>query len=64
MEDRLMELETRLTYVEDANQTLSDGLIAAREQIDQLQHQIKKLRGEFEQATEAGNAADERPPHY
>lgn len=64
MDDRLIELETRLTYVEDANQTLSDALIAARSQIDQLEHKLAKLRGEFEQAAESDNPKDERPPHY
>lgn len=62
-EQRLIEVETKLAYLEDANQTLSDELIRMHALIERLQLRIDKLQGEL-QAGEGPGEADERPPHY
>ncbi len=63
LDNRLVEVETRMAYLEDANQTLSDALIEAHAKIEALEQRIEKLRGEFDQAVSPPDA-DERPPHY
>jgi SlyX protein len=66
-EDRLIELETRLAYADDAIQSLSDTVAQQQRRLDQLDALCRQLVERLKTATEtvhSGNAADDVPPHY
>ena len=70
LEDRVIELETRLAFQEDQleqlNQVLSDQQLQlndARELMKMLMERIKDLVAALEESR-SGAANDEKPPHY
>ena len=66
-EQRLDELETRLSFQDHTVHQLNDALIDQQHQIDQLHAQIDTLRQRLEAvsaALPAQAAEDEVPPHY
>lgn len=65
-ESRWIELETRLSYVDDTVRVLNDIVAQQQARIDQLEATCRAL-GERLRRTERGDGAppvDERPPHY
>lgn len=66
-EDRLIELETRMTWQEDALNVLSGEIQRQQRLIDLLEQRLKSL-GERLQSTDQplfqGTARDEIPPHW
>ena len=66
-EDRLIELEIRLTHFEDTLEVLNQTVIEQHQLIDQLQLQISVLEKKLK-AVAASNIALESeetpPPHY
>ena len=67
MENRITELEIRLTHLEDTIDVLNKMVIEQHDLIDQLQLQITILEKKLKAASEA-NIAHEKvetpPPHY
>lgn len=67
MDNRITELEIRITHLEDTLDTLSDTIIEQHNLIDQMQLQITVLEKKLKAAAES-NIADEKdetpPPHY
>ena len=67
MEDRITELEIRLTHIEDTIDVLNQTVIDQHSRIDQLQLQVELLEKKLE-AVAASNIAPESeetpPPHY
>jgi SlyX protein len=68
MDQRIIELEIRLTHLEDTIEVLNDTVIKQRDAIDILQLQIshleKKLKAS-QQATPVAHESEETPPpHY
>jgi len=65
-EQRLIELEERLTFQEAAMQQLNDVVIEQGNAIDRLKVQLTALRAELENVkdTFGSKPGDERPPHY
>jgi SlyX protein len=65
---RLIEIETKLAFQEDAIQALNDVVCRQQRQIEQLQAALKLLIDRYRQLSEtqsSGNKpTDERPPHY
>ena len=69
---RLVELETRLAFQEQALQELSDALAAARDGesrnsllLYRALEELRQLRGELATSPVTGDAASEPPPpHY
>jgi len=67
MEDRITELEIRLTHFEDTIEVLNQAVIKQHNQIDQLQLQISALEKKLKasQATLIAHESEETPPpHY
>lgn len=66
MEDRIAELEVKLTFAEDLLETLNLTVYRQQAQIDQLQQELRALRQQLLQAqpAEQRNLLDEIPPHY
>lgn len=68
MEERLTELEIRLTHQEDTLDTLNRTVIEQHRQIDRLQLQIsmleKKLKTAIESSPVAHESEESPPPHY
>lgn len=67
MEDRITELEIRLTHIEDTLDVLNETVIDQHKLIDQLQLQISLLEKKLK-AVASSNIAHESeetpPPHY
>ena len=65
LQNRIDELETRLTFQDDIVASLNDALAQQQRSIMQLERSIEKL---MEQIEESGypstDAAEEPPPHY
>jgi len=66
--DRLIEIETKLAFQEDALQTLSDVMTRQQQHIEQLEARLGLLTERLRQMTEEQAAdfrpAHEKPPHY
>ncbi|MEA3291702.1 MAG: SlyX family protein [Pseudomonadota bacterium] len=66
-EERFIDLETRLTYQEDAIQELNKVVAEQQRRIDQLEAASQllgaRIRGLSEELPAAGQG-DEKPPHY
>jgi SlyX protein len=63
--DRVDTLEARLTFQEDAIETLNKTITEQWARIDALTRQLVHLNQRLQEAeTQAPGAANERPPHY
>ncbi len=66
--DRLVEIETKLAFLEDATQALNDVVCRQQDQIERLEATLALLIDRFRQWQEDAAAgikpADEKPPHY
>lgn len=67
LEDRVMELEIRMTHFEDTIEVLNGTIISQHAEIDQLKLQVSILEKKLK-ATQASILAPESeetpPPHY
>mgnify|MGYP000958318560 CR=1 FL=1 len=66
MEARLIEIEIKLTYAEDALEALNQTVYRQQEQIEQLQQLVIRLGNQIQDMApaERRETLDERPPHY
>jgi SlyX protein len=65
VQDRIVELETRIAYQEHTLETLGDEVARQQKRIEQLEAAVRQLVERSAQTeTFRGTAADERPPHY
>ena len=63
--DRIDTLEARLTFQDDAIETLNKTITEQWARIDALTRQLVHLNERLREAeTQASGAANERPPHY
>jgi SlyX protein len=63
--DRIDTLETRLTFQDDAIETLNKTITEQWAKIDALTRQLVHLNERLQEAeTQTPGAANERPPHY
>jgi len=63
--DRIDTLEARLTFQDDAIETLDQTITAQWLKIDALTRQLVLLNERLREAeTQAPGAANQRPPHY
>lgn len=65
-DDRLTQLEIKLSYAEDLLDTLNVLVARQQDQIARLQQQVQHLshQGEPDGAPVVRNLRDELPPHY
>lgn len=66
-DDRLIELETRVSYQEDALNTLGEELARQKREIEALLARLRELQSRVDSGGEGvfrGSAQDEVPPHY
>jgi SlyX protein len=66
-EHRLIDLETRLAYQDEAIRSLSDTVARQQKQLDQLESLARQLLERVRTLNEPvfkGTPADEIPPHY
>jgi SlyX protein len=66
MDDTALErIETRIAYLESANQELSDTVYRQQLELETLRAQMTAWQQRLDAwTTEQAPAADERPPHY
>lgn len=65
--ERLEQLETKIAYLEQANQELSDAVFAQQKAMDRLQERLGRLADRIEALAEPSgeySAEDDKPPHY
>ena len=66
--NRLIEIETKLAYQEDLAQSLNDILVEQRKLIEFLAKRVEKLQSELEDVADSNQFSnkpdDELPPHY
>jgi SlyX protein len=66
-DDRLTDLETRLTYQEDQIEALNKTVYQQQQEIERLQAFCEALARQLRALADTGNdrtPAHERPPHY
>lgn len=70
-EDRLVEIETKISFQEDLTQELNNAVYQQQKKIDRLEaicnslvDHIKDLSRTVAEGNAGGNAINERPPHY
>ncbi len=66
-EQRLIEIETRIAYQEDAQRELNDALVRQQQEIERLTRLCLSVQASLAGLAQAGQAptpADEKPPHY
>lgn len=66
LEQRLEQLEIKLSYTEDLVDTLNLLVTRQQDQIDRLLHQVSQLRRQREDEAQPAfrSLRDELPPHY
>lgn len=67
MDDRIIELETRLAFQEESIQSLSQSLGHQQQTIDSLQLEIEELRQRLKAVAVSpleGDTLEPPPPHY
>lgn len=67
MEDRLIELETRLAFQDDTLQALNAVVVRQQQEIDRLTRDLEALKTELRAlapALVAGRGEETPPPHY
>ena len=65
LSDRIDALEMRLTFQDEAIETLNQTITAQWQQIDRLTRQLAELTARLQEAeSHATGAVNERPPHY
>ncbi|TLS66960.1 SlyX family protein [Mariprofundus erugo] len=67
MENRIIELESRLTYQDHTISELNEVVIRQQKQIDRLEAVVEQLRAHLKQHGSSGLARPEEevpPPHY
>lgn len=66
-EERIVELETKLSFQECLIQELNDALIQQQQQIDVLQHTLENLHGQMTEGLSddiKSESEEVPPPHY
>lgn len=66
MENRLAELEAKISFSEDLLESLNRTVYQQQQQIDRLQLELRALREQVNDSlrTDAGGPREELPPHY
>ena len=64
MEERLTELEIKISFMEDQVDALNTLLYRQQQQMDLMIGELRGLREQVNQPNEAHNLRDEIPPHY
>ncbi len=67
MEERLIELETKISYQDHLIGELNDVVVTQQKQIDQLEKAMLRLSDHLKQASGSGLARPDEevpPPHY
>jgi len=63
MEQRLMDLEVRYTYLERTVGELDQVILELRAEVTRLRREVEGLRA-LQDAGETANPPHEKPPHY
>ncbi len=65
-EERIVDLETKLTFLESVGESLSEMLLALERRVEQIESGLKRLeaRGPAGGEGEEPDPLNERPPHY
>ena len=65
-EERIIELETKLTFQEEATTELTKTVLALTTRINEMENRLKKLEAAYEEVISGPREKPpiEKPPHY
>jgi len=68
IEDKIIEIETKITFQEQTIEALNDVIIGQQKAIETLKRQLQQLNTKVQQESQHWNnegiIIDEKPPHY
>ncbi|HAG93463.1 MAG: hypothetical protein CMK83_26860 [Pseudomonadales bacterium] len=66
MQEKIIDIETRMAFQDDTIQELSDIIYRQQQQIDKLEKTVQLLLGKVQDLMQSqpGAEVDEKPPHY
>jgi SlyX protein len=65
MEDRIIDLETRITYQDDLLQKLDEVVATQQKEIDELKLQVRHISQQLQVVHQSATQSEEPPPpHY
>ena len=66
MDERIVDLEMRIAFFEDAQQQLSDVIARQEKELERLSRRVRELEEQLRQAVPSlvADAGHEPPPHY
>ena len=65
LNNRIVELETRLSYQDHTIEQLNEVVTSQQNQIDRLESDIKRIKAHLKDGTDIARPEDESPPpHY
>ena len=67
LEDKIIEIETKLAFAEESIEQLNDVIVSQQKMLDKLTRQIQLLDKKIDdesQNWQQTNPTDETPPHY
>lgn len=64
MEDRIVELEIKVSFQEKALRELEDVVTQYATRLDALGREVEALRARLDDGGDGGDIVDEPPPHY
>lgn len=68
MLEKIIDLESKIAFLENNTAELSDVIYQQQKQIDQLVKMVERLSARLQSATDDAipdqNPEDEKPPHY
>jgi SlyX protein len=65
-EERLIDIESRIAFFEDAQQQLSDVIARQEKELERLARRVQELEEQLRQAVPSlvADAGHQPPPHY
>jgi SlyX protein len=64
MEQRIIDVEVKIAFLEEALDALNEVVLEQNKTIDQLRQKLERLEHRVGSAGEDVGPQDERPPHY
>ena len=61
---RIEEMEIKITLLEQANEEMSEVMLAQQSSIDNLARQLEQARAQMERIGEPVDTRENPPPHY
>lgn len=64
VDEKLVDLEVRLSFQEETIDQLNDVILFQNKKIDSLERQLKMIAGKLNSVESDETVYDQKPPHY